>query len=111
MQCQVTALVGLCRKEVIDTSRFIFALILDSHNPFINLVSFCRNAPCLANHLFLSSTPVSVFFLKFHPLACCAGSGPATMSGDWPGACYAHDVRESGILSPYSLFPFIIMYS
>lgn len=65
MQCQVTALVGLCRKEVIDTLRFIFALILDSHNPFINLVSFCRNAPCLANHLFLSSTPFQFSPLNF----------------------------------------------
>lgn len=111
MQCQATALGGLCRKQVTDTSRFIFALILDSLNPFINLVSFCQNAPCLANHLFLSITLVSVFFLQFHPLGCCAGSGPATISGDWPGACYVHDMRESGIPSPYSLFPFIIMYS
>lgn len=45
MECQATALVGLCRKQVTDTSRFTFALILDSLDPFINLVLFVGMFP------------------------------------------------------------------
>lgn len=60
MQCWATALVGLCRKQVTDTSRsFFFVLVLGFLNPSSNLVSFVGILP--AQIIIIFSDPASLF--------------------------------------------------